>query len=382
MTVFGATSASPYTDHRLCVQRGRETETRAPRKPPGRPRAGPRAGPKATSGGHAQRSKRDSRPRPHGLPPGKPRAPPGISRQRHGTLLGWEARSPTQTLPHWAGSAHDKVGTVGDRCHLAAARLPLPGEAAGTLPRAGGTLQTPAPEWRRSLPATTSQQRAAPGTSGPCAGQCPSCRHPEAAPGARHTRKRAGGPGGREQGRWGGWLRRESRLLAQPAAICASKGGGGEAEGCRGNSGWKPPLILFGNRGPESASGKSTPTWPRCPHGKGRRTWRGPSCPWLRWDHPSFPAAPHLRIPGTGPRGCLVLMEAVRVTPAPPPRHRGRESGGQAEPPPLLPWEGLPSTNPRMCRGAAVSRLPCAPPPSGGADREARPAHRAGGAWC
>ena len=81
MTVFGARNASSYIDRWLCVQRGRETKTRAPRKPPGRPDAGPRARPKVTSAGHAQRSKRDSRPRPHGLPPGKPQAPPGISRQ-------------------------------------------------------------------------------------------------------------------------------------------------------------------------------------------------------------------------------------------------------------------------------------------------------------
>ena len=61
-------------------------------------------------------------------------------------LLGREARSPTQALPHGAGSAHGKAGTVGDCWRLAAAGLPLPGDAAGNPPWSGRHPQTPPPQ--------------------------------------------------------------------------------------------------------------------------------------------------------------------------------------------------------------------------------------------
>lgn len=93
---------------------------------------------------------------------------------------------------------------------------PCQGLLLATLPGAGSTPKPHPPRMEAlpcSPPPTTPQPRASCGTSrvlpgapGPCApreGQCPGRRPPEAAPGARHTHERVGGPGGLEQGRWG-----------------------------------------------------------------------------------------------------------------------------------------------------------------------------------
>lgn len=241
-----------------------------------------------------------------------------------------------------------------------------------TLPR-GQHPPNPCPRME-ALPARHHFQRPAPGTSRPCAprkGSGPSRRYPKAAPGARsHPLVRGQEGPGTSRGVWevGGWVAPEG-VPAPGSASCHLRlqGGGGEVEGCCGNSGWKPPLLLFGNR-VQRAPGKVHPDlgllW--CPHGKGAANMEGPLLPpgCAGTTHLS-PCSPHPRIPGKpmwvpGPNG------SSGGHAAPPPDTCGSPGAGRA--PLLLPRGRTSQHKLQDVQGAAVSRLSLCPPPPGGAD--------------
>lgn len=324
--------------------------------------AGPRAGPIVTSVGHAAEQERLKAPAPMGCPRKAPSTP--RTRQRHGTLLGWRLAAPPR--PSHTGLALRTIrwvqlGTVGTWQQPS---CPCQGRLLAPLPRSGQHPPNPCPRMEGAPPATTSQQRPAPGTSRPCApceGQWP-CRGILRLPQARHPqegrRARDAEQGGGEVGGWGGSGRESRPWLSQ----LPSEPPGEVVVRLRvARQLWlETATFCLETSGPESALQESPPrTLASVSPRQGAANMEGPSCPWLRWDHPSFPAAPSPQDPREA-HGCLVLTEAVRVTPAPPP---DTEAGvrGRAEPPLLLPREGLPSTNSRMCRGCGLQTSLCSP---------------------
>ena len=261
--------------------------------------------------------------------PGTKGCPQGSPGRGHETLLGREARSPTQALPHGLAPRTRRRGPLGTVGAWQQQGCPCQGMLLATFPGAGGIPKPHPPRMEAlpcSLPPATPQPRASRGTSrvlprapGPCTlceGQCPGRRPPEAAPGARHTCERVGGPRRPEQGRWGGgeagssggspgswlsWLpsappgeavvrlRVAVVTLAGNQHLLCLETGPESALWESGTSGpggepVRPPFVapdpdlasVSPWQGAPSAEGPQTLTRPRCPCGKGRRAWRGP----------------------------------------------------------------------------------------------------------
>ena len=241
-------------------------------------------------------------------------------------------------------------------------------------------------------------------------GQCPSRRHPEAAPGARHTRERAGGPGGREQGRWGvvgeaggsrgspgSWL---SRLPSAPpgkavvrlrVAVVTLAGNRHlfcletvvqrvlcECPGQAGRAGSLIRASLCGPRGraPNPDLALVSPL-------QGATNMGGPLPPLAVLGPPIFPCSPSPQDPRAQAHvGHLVLTEAVRVTPAPPPDAEAGGPRGRQSPHLSCLGKGFPAQTPGCAEGLRSPDFPVLPhPPEGQTGKPVLPTGQ-GAAWC